>query len=180
MSTTIPQRQVEIPERECAAEGCHVILPATRQPRPKQWCSDRCRKTKYSVPCMDCGAPLGGSDGRGEGAPVRCVPCSNARIGAEAKIWTRAACLLAIQEWAAEYGDAPAIADWSPTHAAILGDYERGRRFREADGQWPSFATVIRNCGGWNEAICAAGFTPRAAHGGGGNEHRRRSARASA
>jgi hypothetical protein len=180
MSATILQRKVEIPERECAAEGCHVILPATRNPRPRQWCSEKCRKTKYSVPCIGCGAPLNGSDGRGPQAATRCVACANALNGAERKIWTPAACVLAIQEWAAEYGEHPSISDWSPTHCAFLGDPDRADRFREAEGQWPSFATVIHECGGWNEAIRAAGFEPRAPHGGAGNQYRRRSVRASA
>jgi hypothetical protein len=175
------QRKVEIPERECAAEGCHVILSATRNGRPRVWCSDRCRKTKYSVPCVDCGAPLNGSDGRSENAAVRCHPCAMVKAGADRKTWTRAACLLAIREWAAEYGDPPAIPDWSTAHAeSVLGDYDRARRFREAEGRWPSFGTVIRNCGGWNAAIRAAGFEPRPAHGGGGNQYRRRGMRASA
>src|SRR6266542_3753404 len=43
-------------------------------PDPK-WCSDRCRKSHYSAPCIDCGAPMNGSDGRGPNAPVCCVSC---------------------------------------------------------------------------------------------------------
>ncbi len=41
------------------------------------WCSDRCRKTQYSSPCVDCGKALNGSDG--PNARLRCVACAAAR-----------------------------------------------------------------------------------------------------
>lgn len=169
----------------CQGRGCHNLLlpkhmrgPAVR--REVLWCSDRCRKTKYSVPCVDCGEPLNGSDGRGPNAPMRCVLCSGRWNGSERKVWTRAAIVLAMQEWAAEYGDAPAMPDWDPTQAEIINDSARADRFRAAAGRWPTTTTVFKEWRSWNTALVAAGFQPRAPHGGGGNEQRMRSMRAKA
>lgn len=163
----------------CHAQGCTNELPPPKTPgQARKWCSDRCRKSQYSVPCEDCGAPLNGSDGRGRNAPRRCVRCNNIAQGAESKVWTSTAVVLAIQEWAAEYGEPPAVPDWNPhTAEHVLHDPARARRFREAGGQWPNFKTVYREWGSWNAAIKAAGFTPRAPHGGGGNGARHRSVR---
>lgn len=43
-----------------------------------KWCSERCRRSQYSTPCVDCGAPTDGSNGRGKSAPKRCARCSSA------------------------------------------------------------------------------------------------------
>jgi hypothetical protein len=127
----------------------------------------RARKDSYAQPCVDCGGPTSGSEGRRE--TPRCQRCANIHCAAETQVWTRAAIVLAIQEWAAAYGQPPAIADWS-----------RAARYEQADGQWPSYQSAVRRWGSWNAAIAAAGFTPRPPHGGGGNEHRRRRTKATA
>jgi hypothetical protein len=61
----------------------------------------------------------------------------------------------------------------------VFHDLERAARF-DSDTHWPWFSMVVRVFGSWNAAIEAAGFAPRAAHGGGGNQSRRRSVRAKA
>jgi hypothetical protein len=167
----------------CLGRGCHNLLlprhlrgPSCR--REVKWCSERCRKTKYSVPCVDCGTLLNGSGGRGPDAAVRCVQCANAHNGADRKIWTREAVVSAMREWAALYGEPPAEPDWNPHRADDLGDPDRANRFRLAYGRWPWFNTVFRAWGSWNAALVAAGFEPRPAHGGGVNVARRRNQRA--
>jgi hypothetical protein len=140
----------------------------------------RARKDSYSGLCDDCGAPTSGWKGRR--AHPRCVPCSNRKVGDERKIWTAEAVVLAIQEWAHEYGTPPAIPDWSPTQARINHDERRAARAEEniAAGKHPWAVSAIRAFGTWNAAIEAAGFEPRAPHGGGGNGARHRSVRARA
>lgn len=60
--------------RECAGCGELFLVQSPFAHRAK-WCSDRCRKqTLYSTPCVDCGAPTNGSDGRG--AHQRCQACN--------------------------------------------------------------------------------------------------------
>jgi hypothetical protein len=86
-----------------------------------------------------------------------------------------------MQEWAAEYGEPPAVTDWNTyTAEHAMDDSARADRFRQAGGRWPRHTTVFMEWGSWNAAIVAAGFQPRPAHGGGGNELRRRSMRAKA
>lgn len=150
-----------------------------------QWINDpdgaalRARKDSYAGICVDCGEPTSGSEGRRE--EPRCHPCAVALANDERTIWTSAALVCAIQEWAHEYGEPPGVIDWSPYDARTrLHDEARARRFEDADGQWPWFTHVVRVFGSWNAGIDAAGFTPREAHGGGGNVQRRRSARAKA
>lgn len=50
-----------------------------------------------------------------------------------------------IQEWAKEYGEPPKVNDWR----IIKGT------------PWPSYITVIRYFGSWDEAIMSAGFLAR-------------------
>lgn len=133
------------------------------------------RKQRYAQPCVDCGEPTSGGEGRRE--EPRCVPCAAARAGLENMIWTPERVIAAIQEWVALYGDPPAIPDWSPYHARALHDEERARRWERADGRWPWYTVVFNRFGSWNEGLRAAGFEPRAPHGGGGNQHRRRTRR---
>lgn len=159
--------------------GCDTELPPNRAPgRARKWCSERCRKqTLYARPCMDCGAPrTNGSDSARE---PRCSACAAVKGGKTKQVWTPAAGLAAIQEWATLHGEPPAVADWNP-HAAehMLHDPARAARWRDADGRWPSFKTVYREFGSWNAAVEAAGFAPRVAGGGGGNETRQRVRRA--
>ncbi len=163
--------------------GCPAILPPNKAPgRARKWCSDRCRKqTTYVRCCEDCGARLSGSDGNGPNAPRWCVTCAVPHVADANRIWTRAAILLAIEEWVAEHGEPPAVMDWNPWGAQHeLHDEQRAARWLRdnAAGKYPSFKTVVNRFGSWNAAIEAAGFTPRAAHGGDGNENRKRSLRA--
>jgi hypothetical protein len=66
--------------------------------------------------------------------------------------------------------------DWNPWQARDrLGDEARARRFES--GHWPWYTSVVIRFGSWNAGIRAAGFTPRANHGGGGNIYRRRDLR---
>lgn len=135
----------------------------------------RARKDSYAKPCVDCGAMTSGSEGRRE--EPRCHQCAAIKHGAEAKIWTREAITLAIEEWAHLHGEPPAVPDWNPTQARILNDEPRARRFEDADGIWPHAQSVRRAFGSWAAAIEAAGFVPRAPHGGGGNQYRRHRSR---
>jgi len=162
-------------------DGCGAELPPPRNPGPpRRWCSGRCRKkTLYSRPCVDCGAPLNGNAGNGPSAPTRCPACSNVVSGTARKVWTREAILMAIRDWALEYGEPPSMPDWDPWRARHrLGDDGRARRFEAADGRWPNFTVPVLEFGSWNAAIAAAGFEPRARGGGGGNNARRRKAAA--
>lgn len=137
----------------------------------------RARKDFYAAPCVDCGAPTSGSEGRRR--EPRCQSCAN--IHADRKVWPRQVIIDAIQAWAREYGEPPAAPDWNPWHArSVFGDEERAARFERdnAAGKYPSFITVIDAFGSWNAGIKAAGFTSRPAHGGGVNVQRRRNQRA--
>lgn len=133
----------------------------------------------YGGECVDCGAPTNGSDGRGPHASKRCRECGARRSGETRTVWTREKIIAAILEWVALYGEPPAIPDWHPYAAEHqLSDAKRAARFR--GGDWPSAESVIREFGSWNAGIAAAGFTPRARHGGDGNQLRRRTAKAAA
>ncbi len=141
----------------------------------------RARKDRHAKPCVDCGTQTSGGEVRTE--EPRCHPCAVVKSGAEAKVWTRSAIILAIGEWAAQYGEPPAVPDWSPFAARHqLHDEERAQRCERAKaaGEHPSYQTVIREFGSWNAAIEAAGFTPRAVGGWAANTARRRSMRAKA
>lgn len=163
-----------------AAIGCETcgmtvsVGPLGRVPR---FCSAKCRRYSYGGRCVECGAHTEGSAGPGKAAE-RCGSCSRKTRDL---IWTSGAVLLAIQEWAYKYGDPPTQADWNAWHCRnTLGDEERAQRFERefAAGTCPWFTTVVERFGSWNVGIRAAGFTPRADHGGGGNEARTRSMRA--
>jgi len=158
--------------------GCGASFERVqRRGRAPKWCSDRCRKrTLYSIPCVDCGASLNGSDGRGPNAPIRCVVCSARHNGAERKVWTREALVDAIRRWAALHDEPPAFPDWAPARARANNDDERAIRW-ENDDRWPYATTVVAEFGTWNAGIEAAGFNSRFAGGGDGNQYRRRSVR---
>lgn len=165
-------------------QGCGTELAPSRGGPARKWCSDRCRKQMlYSGVCIDCGARTNGSNGRGPNAAKRCRACFPAAAGETRKMWTRDACILAIQEWAAEHGEPPAVKDWwSRDPDLVCGDRERAERYgalRDA-GVIPHALSVIRACGSWSEALRLAGFEPRAPHGGDGNSARRRSSRKAA
>lgn len=63
----------------CHAEGCTNEPPLSKGGQARKWCSDRCRKMKYSVPCPGCGTMLSGSDGRSAAAPKLCQTCDGER-----------------------------------------------------------------------------------------------------
>lgn len=157
-------------------EGCGTPVQQNPRGRRTKWCSNRCRKqTLYTGTCVDCGERTGYS---GTSTPSdRCIPCAAKLSGAAKKVWTREAIIAAIQAWAREYGDHPAIPDWSPRNARDLNDEARAQRYLERTEEWPGVTTVIREFGSWNAGMAAAGFEPRATNGGGGNGTRRRSVR---
>lgn len=139
---------------------------------------ERARKASYSRPCIDCGTPLNGSWGNSPRAPKRCAACAAPLAAETRRVWTADNVVERIREWADRYGDAPAMADWSPHIARHqLHDEDRARRCEDAIGCWPSPDSVIRIFGSWNAGLEAAGFTPRAPHGGGGNQFLRRAVR---
>jgi hypothetical protein len=59
-----PQRRMS---SQHTCQGCSAPLPPPlRTGRSRKWCSDACRKrTLYAGRCVDCGAGLSGSEGRG-------------------------------------------------------------------------------------------------------------------
>lgn len=139
----------------------------------------RVRRQQHAIraagECVDCGASIDGTH-PGRGNPERrCQPCAHV----EARVWTDAAIVLAIQEWAHEHDAPPALPDWEPQQARLMNDETRAQRWlrENAAGRWPSAHTTILRFGSWNAAIRAAGFEPRPSHGGGGNQYRRRSMR---
>jgi hypothetical protein len=158
----------------CQRPGCpNQIIKTWGGPNPK-WCSERCRKLQYSRPCVDCGKPLNGSDGRGPDAPTRCVACSGVRVGEQKRVWTPEIIIERMHQWAMMMGEPPAVPDWMPSKARAINDPARAERFYAGDGYWPHAETVVRAFGSWSNAMRAAGYEPRAAHGGGGNQHRQR------
>lgn len=67
----------------CKTCGAPIVQP----PRGRRvYCSERCRKRQYQVPCERCGQPAGGiGTQRGKHGPTRfCVPCGKA-VAAEIK-----------------------------------------------------------------------------------------------
>lgn len=136
------------------------------------------RKARYHGTCVDCGGATYGGAGLAA-APKRCHPCrkefeQTPEYRAAKTLWSRPRIIAAIQDWAAIHGEPPAVCDWNPHHARILGDEERAQRYeREAD-RWPGFTSVFRRFGSWTAALEAAGFEGRSAHGGDGNQLRRR------
>jgi hypothetical protein len=79
--------------------GCGAPLPPSLGPKPRKWCSERCRKAQYSRPCRDCGAPVEGSEGRGPNRPERCQSCNARRAAARmsARFYARANRMLALR-----------------------------------------------------------------------------------
>jgi hypothetical protein len=157
--------------------GCGTpLVRRSSYGRAPKWCSSRCRKrTLYGGTCKECGAGTVGDSGPGS-APDLCGHCSASATGRANKRWTRDALLAKLREWAAIYGEPPAVPDWDPWNARFQKhDDARAARFEE--GGWPHASTVIYEFGTWNAALVAAGFAPRMAHGGAGNERRKRSVR---
>lgn len=146
---------------------------------------DRERKRQYAGTCVDCGQSTNGHNGRGSQAAKRCRACSDiasAERQRAREVWKRGTIIAAIQWWADEYGEPPAIPDWNPTKARYMGDEARAEHFEQvhADGMVPTFKTVVRKFGSWNAGIAAAGFEPRRPGGYAENHARRRAVRARA
>jgi hypothetical protein len=157
-------------------QGCGVEIPLSRGPVPRKWCSNRCRKHSYGQPCIDCGARTSYGAESAHVDDPRCSLCARLYY----KVWTREAILCAIQEWSAEHDEPPAIADWNAWQTRTWHDDKRAQRYQQEKNRWPSHMTVAHEFGTWSAAIKAAGFQPRANHGGAGNELRRRSAKVAA
>ena len=156
-------------EGKCA--GCGEPLSPSGGHRARKWCSERCRKGSYGDPCVDCGARTSYGSERARIPEPRCTECARVFY----RLWTREAIIRAIRDWAALHGEPPACADWSPYMARnAYHDEARARRYEAEHHLWPCHDTVFREFGSWNAGIAAAGFVPRADHGGAGNQLRRR------
>lgn len=105
--------------------------------------SSRRVKESYRGVCATCGASTWG-DGPGRGR-TECNACQAARIH-EARYWTQARVIEAIQRYAAEHGRPPSARDW------LLGSHGI-----ETDG-YPNAVLVQREFGSWAAGIEAAGF----------------------
>lgn len=167
---------------KCQAEGCDNGGIQTAGAPLRKWCSEKCRKTKYDLACVDCGGRVSGTTpGKmANRAEPRCIGCAARVSGAARKVWTRDAVAAAMREWHEVYGEAPAQADWCPYFARGYGDDARAVRFEDADGHWPSFMAVVNEFGSWNAAVVAAGFAPRPQYGVPVNQARRRDRRIAA
>jgi transcriptional regulator with XRE-family HTH domain len=134
----------------------------------------RDRKDSYAAPCVECGAPTSGSEGRRK-RPL-CEKCAHAEATEASRIWTRERLIESIQWWARIYGDAPAMPDFYPSMCRRMGDEHRARRAERhiREGYIPWFMSVVQVFGSWNAAIESAGFQPRARYGTVENNARRR------
>jgi hypothetical protein len=154
--------------------GCgDRFLWVVKRARVPKWCSERCRRNQYDKQCLYCGVRVSGTDpGRSLG---RCTKCARARYSKQ----VREGHIAMIRRWVAVHGEPPSYRDWEPYGCRqVLHDEARARRAEASlvEG-WPSAGAVINAWGSWNAAIRAAGFEPRAPHGGAGNQQRRRRAR---
>lgn len=167
-------------EWKCQAPGCTNGGIQTTQARLRKWCSEECRKKQYTErqPCVDCGAATCYGPLNGYHPEPRCPACA----ARERKVWPRERIIEAIQEWVKEFGEPPAMPDWSGTAATNIHDDERAKRAFELvrSGRVPHVLTAVREFGSWSAAVEAAGFERRAPNGGGGNQLRRRSSKAAA
>lgn len=141
------------------------------------------RRKRYQGTCKHCGAATDGSNGK-RAAPdvcLRCLPTDPDWLAAMT-YWTPERIIEAIRYWNAKYGEPPAVADWDTLLPRRMHDPERAARYKREQeaGKVPSCRVVYNKFPSWNAAIQAAGFEPRAAHGGSGNQYRRRLMRAKA
>lgn len=141
-----------------ACPGCGADLTGTHGKR--KWCSEACRQAAcYGGECETCGAKTNGSAGPGK-APRHCGHCAPT---AHAK-WPPERILQKIREWADLYGEPPGCADWNPTLAATRGGPNVAATIERFEaGDWPWYGSVTYNWPRWNDAIRAAGLTPREA-----------------
>lgn len=141
------------------------------------------RRKRYAGTCVDCGKPTDGSNGAGASSE-RCDACHRKyqqtdEYRIQHTYWTEERIIAAMHWWTAAYGAPPATNDWNPHMARhYLHDEERADRAKKliADRRVPWFTIAVRHFGSWNAALVAAGYEPRVAHGGGGNQLRRREA----
>lgn len=136
-----------------ACQGCGVEIPSSRGPRPRLWCSNRCRqRTTYSRSCVDCGKPTYNAT---SSPPERCSPCTNRHNA----FWTKEKIIDAINSWADLMdGKPPSAVDWNAAQAIATGHPEKAERYRS--GSWPALSVVQYVFGSWNAAVTAAGFSP--------------------
>ena len=135
----------------------------------------RARKDSYAAPCVECGAPTSGSEGRKK-RPL-CIPCGNVEAAKVLTVWTREAIISAIQWWNVMYGRPPAMHDFNPRACRTeLRDETRAERAERhiREGYIPWVTTVVTAFGTWNAGIEAAGFSPRQSGGVKENQLRRR------
>lgn len=138
-------------------ETCGVEMPDAHGRR--KFCSEKCRKMQYSIPCVDCGKPLDGSNGRGPNAPERCLPCT----AIHNRKWTEERIIDAMHEFERRYGYPPTSVDWNPAHARnnCYGHIADKIAKRFDPDVFPSSAVVQGRFGSWNAAMEAAGYVPR-------------------
>ena len=118
----------------------------------------RARKDSYAGTCGDCGGPTDGSSGR---SPARrCARCIK-RIGMLETKWDQAKIIEAIREWASVYGVPPTAMQWNVSAARLKGRDDWAERYANDYRQWPAQSVVQSHFPSWNEAIRAAGFSPR-------------------
>lgn len=104
-------------------------------------------KRRRRKQCAHCGKPIWYTS-------TLCVDCSADQQRAQRR-WTRELVIKAIQDWAKQHDQPPTSTEWkraSETHPAATAIYGTSGLFRS-----------------WNEAIQAAGFTPRRSSPGPGN-----------
>lgn len=154
--------------------GCGAQLPPkVGRWGPRVWCSESCRKRSYDLQCIDCGGRVCGTTPSQMANPdePRCVNCAATHRSKRDRQEARTRIIAKIREWVATYGEPPATCDWSPYSARVrCNDETRARRAED----WPSVEWVYKVFGSWNDAICAAGFSPRRAGGSAENARRKR------
>lgn len=136
-------------ERICETCGGPLPPPKRASGRRRRFCSERCRKAQYAVPCTDCGGPVDGTTPSMLSATPRCVPCRR-KWQHDSRRWTPERVLAAIREFEAAFGRAPGANDFN---ASI-------RRVDPDTARFPPVSAVLREFGTWNAAIRAAGFEP--------------------
>lgn len=111
----------------------------------------RRRQEQYGSICRGCAEPTSGAGP--ERAARWCQACAPRRR----RRWSDEQMLEAIRDWVQLTGGPPAVADWSPAHAA------RGNpgahRYLTEPGRWPSTSSVARRFGSLRAAIDRAGVS---------------------
>lgn len=111
---------------------------------------DKARKERHRGTCKGCGRPTTGSDGR-EHAPEYCNHCAPAVHHGK---WTHEGIIFALQEIARVTGEVPRA------KVAFTGGYNHLPI--KLEGEIGGVGTTTQRLfGSWNNAIAAAGMTPR-------------------